>query len=124
MVIPASTATGPSTPRSAATSTPKTLWITRTMPNTPALTTATACSTALTGAGATIATGNQPCTGTSAALTPRPAISAANPAAAAAGRSVASSATSGAPLDRNSTGPTRYVSSATAANNTIPPARV
>ena len=30
---------------------------------------------ALTGAGATIACGSQPCSGTSAALTPRPAIS-------------------------------------------------
>jgi hypothetical protein len=47
----------------------------RTMPKAPALTTATACSSADTGAGATIASGSQPCSGTSAALTPRPAIS-------------------------------------------------
>ena len=49
--------------------------ITRTMPKAPALTTATACSSALTGAGATIAWGSQPCSGTSAAFTPRPMIS-------------------------------------------------
>jgi hypothetical protein len=36
--------------------------------NTPAFTTATACSNAETGAGATIAAGNQPCSGISAAF--------------------------------------------------------
>lgn len=40
-----------------------------------ALTTATACSRALTGAGAAIAFGSQPCSGTSAALAPTPPIS-------------------------------------------------
>jgi hypothetical protein len=47
----------------------------RTMPKAPALTTATACSRALTGAGATMAAGSQPCSGTSAALTPSPPMS-------------------------------------------------
>ena len=42
------------------------------MPKTPALTTATACSRALTGVGATIAIGSQPCSGMIAALTPKP----------------------------------------------------
>jgi hypothetical protein len=47
----------------------------RTMPKAPALTTATACSRALTGAGATMAAGSQPCSGTMAALTPSPPMS-------------------------------------------------
>ena len=42
------------------------------MPNTPAFTTATACKSALTGVGATIAAGSQLCSGMTAAFTPTP----------------------------------------------------
>ena len=48
------------------------------MPNTPALTTATACSSAETGVGATIALGSQLCSGITAAFTPTPPVSRAN----------------------------------------------
>lgn len=75
MVNAATINSGVSTPSSAAASTPKTSWSTRTIPNTPALTTATAWSSAETGAGATIASGSQPCSGNSAALTPSPPTS-------------------------------------------------
>ena len=40
--------------------------------NAPALTTATACKSAVTGVGATLAVGSQPCSGKIAALTPKP----------------------------------------------------
>ena len=47
---------------------PKTSTATFRIENTPALTTATACSNALTGVGATIAAGSQKCNGITAAL--------------------------------------------------------
>ena len=55
-------------PRELRVSTPKIETATLRMANTPALTTATACSSALTGVGATIAAGSQGCSGISAAL--------------------------------------------------------
>ena len=57
---------------------PYTSYTTRIMPKAPALTTATACSKALTGAGATMAMGSHPCSGTNAAFTPNPAINKTN----------------------------------------------
>ena len=42
------------------------------MANTPDLTTATACSSAVTGVGATPAVGSQPCSGQMALFTPKP----------------------------------------------------
>jgi hypothetical protein len=53
---------------SAAKPIPKTYTTTLTIENTPAFTTATACSSAETGVGATIAAGSQRCSGISAAL--------------------------------------------------------
>ena len=47
---------------------PKTWNTTRSTQNTPILTTATACKSALTGVGATIAAGSQACIGITAAL--------------------------------------------------------
>ena len=47
---------------------PKMKTTTLRMAKTPALTTATACSSALTGVGATIAAGSQKCSGITAAL--------------------------------------------------------
>ncbi len=44
----------------------------RMMANAPALTTATACSSAVTGVGATDTVGSHACTGKSAAFTPKP----------------------------------------------------
>ena len=78
MVSDAAAASGVSTPSVAANSMPKTSYTTRWIAKAPALTTATACSSADTGAGATIALGSQPCSGTRAALTPKPTTSAAN----------------------------------------------
>ena len=49
-------------------STPKTRTITFKIVKTPAFTTATACNSALTGVGATIAAGSQKCSGITAAL--------------------------------------------------------
>ena len=57
---------------------PKTNSITRITPNAPALTTATAWSSALTGVGATIAAGSQLCSGMTAALTLTPPMSRTN----------------------------------------------
>ena len=74
MVTPAAMASGCNTPSAAAVSAPYTSYTIRTMPNAPAFTTATACSSALTGAGATMALGSQPCSGTIAAFTPRPSM--------------------------------------------------
>ena len=55
-------------PRSAICPMPKTWNTSRSTQNTPILTTATACSSALTGVGATIAAGSQACIGMIAAL--------------------------------------------------------
>ena len=73
MVVPEATASTIQAPMSASRAGPNTKATTRTMPKTPALTTATACSSALTGVGATIADGSQLCSGMTAAftLTPR-----------------------------------------------------
>ena len=56
----------PSTPMVRMQSTPKTNRVIRTTAKTPVLTTATACSSALTGVGATIAAGSQPWSGITA----------------------------------------------------------
>ena len=53
---------------------PKINMDTRIIPNTPALTTATACRRALTGVGAAMAVGSQLCKGMMEAFTPTPAI--------------------------------------------------
>ena len=75
MVTDAQIAKGNITSNAWARSIPYTSYTTRTIPNAPALTTATACRSALTGAGATIDCGSQPCSGNNAALTPNPATS-------------------------------------------------
>ena len=51
---------------------PKLKYVTRMMANTPLLTTATACSSAVTGVGATDASGSHTWNGKTAALTPKP----------------------------------------------------
>jgi len=56
--------------------------MTRAMPNAPDLTTATAWSSPETGVGATIASASHECSGISAALTPKPAMSRKNAACA------------------------------------------
>ncbi len=77
MVIPASVATTTPAPTSASRSGPMTNPKTRTNPNTPALTTATACSSDDTGVGATMADGSQRCSGIMAALVPNPSVTSA-----------------------------------------------
>ena len=52
---------------------PKLKYVRRMIANTPDLTTATACSSAVTGVGATEAFGSQACIGKTAAFTPKPA---------------------------------------------------
>ena len=51
---------------------PKLKYVTRMMANTPLLTTATACSSAVTGVGATEASGSHAWNGKTAAFTPKP----------------------------------------------------
>ena len=63
MVNEARNTKAPSTPMVRMQSAPKTNRVTRTTAKTPVLTTATACSSALTGVGATIAAGSQPWSG-------------------------------------------------------------
>ena len=68
IVVPATTVSQADCPRPPRTSMPKIMTATFRMAKTPALTTATACNSALTGVGATIAAGSQKCSGITAAL--------------------------------------------------------
>ena len=77
-MAPASIARGMSRRSSAISSGPKTQPVSRSTPKAPALTTATAWSSALTGLGATIAAGSQAWSGRTAALTPTPTRKMAN----------------------------------------------
>ena len=72
------TASTSQAPMSSSNAAPNTNTPTRTIPNTPALTTATACSNAETGVGATIALGSQLCNGITPAFTPTPPASSTN----------------------------------------------
>ena len=75
-VVPATQVIQPDWPVTARVSMPKIMTAIFTRQKTPVLTTATACSSALTGVGATIAAGSQKCSGISAALpTPNRIIS-------------------------------------------------
>ena len=67
-VVPATTVSQADCPKELSVSIPKMSTATFRMVKTPALTTATACSNALTGVGATIAAGSQKCSGITAAL--------------------------------------------------------
>ena len=89
------------------------------MPNAPALTTATACSSALTGAGATIACGSHPWNGTMAAFTPSPAMSSAK-IATRLGRCVTASCAR-LPPSLKSTGPASACSQIMPIISTTPP---
>ena len=80
MVIAASAASAAVAPTSASAAGPRTKPMARAKPKTPALTTATACSSAETGVGATIAEGSQACSGMIPDFVPKPSAMRANTA--------------------------------------------